>query len=93
MEGHRLICILAQRRPHGDPELRWDRVEKLAAFRRSSPPVQGERESTAALIASVGGKKGQNRSKNTSVGETNEKMEEEEVEKKKKIVVPQIGYK
>lgn len=42
LEGHRLICILAQRRPPGDPELRWDRVERLAAFRRSSPPVQGE---------------------------------------------------
>lgn len=42
LEGHRLICILAQKRPPGDPELRWDRVERLAAFRRSSSPVQGE---------------------------------------------------
>lgn len=42
LEGHSLICILAQRRPPGDPELRRDRVERLAAFRRSSPPVQGE---------------------------------------------------
>lgn len=57
LEGHRLICILAQRCPAGDPELRWDRVERLAAFWRSSPPVQGERESAAALIASAGGKK------------------------------------
>lgn len=74
LEGHRLICILAQRRPPGDPELRWDRVERLAAFRRSSPPVQGERESSAALIGSAGGKnkRGENRSKNTGETETNE---------------------
>lgn len=82
LEGHSLICILAQRRPPGDPELRWDRVERLAAFRRSSPPVQGERGSAVPLIASAGGKKGQNRSKNTSEGENNEMGNmEEEVEK------------
>lgn len=57
LEGHRLICILAQRRPPGDPKVRWDRVERLAAFRRSSLPVQGERESTAALIVPAGEKK------------------------------------
>ena len=57
-EGHRFICILAQRRPPGDPERRWDRVERLAAFRGSSPPVQGERESAAPLIASAGGEEG-----------------------------------
>lgn len=73
LEGHRLICILAQRWPPGDPELRWDRAERLAAFRRSSPPVRGERESAAALIASAGKKKkekkkAQKRSKNTSEG-------------------------
>lgn len=28
--------------PPVTPELRWDRVERLAAFRRSSSPVQGE---------------------------------------------------
>lgn len=58
LEGHRLICILAQRHPLGNPELRWDRVEeRLAAFWRSSPPVQGERESSAASIGSAGEKK------------------------------------
>jgi len=41
-EGHGLFCILAQRRPPGDPGLRRDGAERLAAFRRSSPPVQGE---------------------------------------------------
>lgn len=49
--------------------------ERLAAFRRSSPSVQGERESAAALIASAGGeKRGQNTSKNTSEGETDERV-------------------
>lgn len=57
LEGHELICILAQRHPPGDPELRWDRVETLAAFWRSSPLVQDELKSAAALIASAGEKK------------------------------------
>lgn len=54
--GHRLICILAQKHPHTDPQLRWDRVERLSVFQGSSPPVQGERESAEALITSVGEK-------------------------------------
>lgn len=42
-EGHGLICILAQRRPPGDPQTDGIVAESLPAFRGSSPAVQGER--------------------------------------------------